>query len=324
MGSTGIDRAKGRGGTRGGADENENHAKRRGGAIERREVRSFYLFIAPWMAGFLCFTLFPLLWSLCLSFTEYNGVAEPRWVGFRNYVNFFDDPQFYAAVRSTLAYAGMSVPMMLLFSLGLALMLNSNRVFKGFFRTAMYLPSMVSGVTMAIMWTWLFNPSVGLVRYVFSLFGMKSPRFMTDTRWVIPGFVLMNFWTVGVGMVIFLAALKAVPAAYYEAARIDGARSFYMFRKITVPMISPVLLFQAIMNIIDSFQVFTQAYVITKGGPNYATWFYVFYIYRSAFQYKQIGYSSALGWLLLVVVSIVSYYVLRSSARHVHYEGGAN
>ncbi|MCL2320776.1 MAG: sugar ABC transporter permease [Oscillospiraceae bacterium] len=291
---------------------------------EKREIRNFYLFISPWIFGFLCFTLFPVLWSLYLSFTQYNGVAAPKFIGLDNYIGFINDDLFHAAVRSTLLYTVMSVPIVIIFSLGLAMLLNRKMPFKGFFRTTMFMPSMVSGVTMAILWSWLFNPSVGLVRFVLSIFGIKSPMFMTDKNWVIPGLVIMTFWTVGVGMVIFLAALKSVPDTYYEAAKIDGARPIYVFFKITLPLISPVLLFQLIMGIIDSFQVFTQAYVITQGGPNYSTWFYVYYIYRSAFEYKKMGYSAALGWLLLIVVSAISFYVMRSSAKHVYYEGGQN
>ncbi len=288
----------------------------------RREERNFYLFIMPWIIGFMAFTLYPIGSSLYLSLTKYDGFNKPIFIGLNNYKALFTDDLFFYAIKSTLYYTVLCVPLTIAFSLGFAMLLNRRIPFQNFFRTAMYLPSMVSGVTMSLLWTWLFNPSVGLVNYALSIFGIKGPSWINDERWVIPGLVLMTFWTVGAGMVIFFAALKSVPQTYYEAAKLDGAGGFLVFRKITLPMISPILLFQLIMSVIDSFQVFTQAFVMTRGGPHYATWFYVYYIYKSAFSNHDMGYSSALGWILLVTVSIISYYIIRTSARFVHYEGG--
>ncbi len=290
----------------------------------KRETFYFYLFIMPWIIGFLLFTLYPVGASLFLSLTKYDGVSAPQFIGFENYKAFISDDLFWRAVKSTLYYTLLSVPLTLGISLGFALLLNQKTPFQNFFRTSLYLPSMVSGVTMALLWTWLFNPSVGLINYMLSLMGIQGPMWLTSENWAIPALIIMSFWTAGGGMVIFFAALKSVPVSYYEAAILDGANAFQRLWKITIPMISPVLLFQLIMNIIDSFQVFTPAYVMTKGGPHYATWFYVFYIFKSAFSNFNIGYSSALGWLLLLAVSILSFYIIKSSSKFVHYEGGKN
>jgi multiple sugar transport system permease protein len=209
-------------------------------------------------------------------------------------------------------------------SLLLALLLNQKIPFQGFFRTALYLPSMVSGVTMSLLWMWLFNPRIGLINYLLSLLGINGPMWLSSETWAIPSLIIMSFWSMGAGMVIFFAALKSVPNYYYEAAILDGANGHQQLLNITLPLISPVLLFQLIMNIIDSFQIFTPAYVMTSGGPHYATWFYVYYLYKSAFSNSKIGYSSALGWILLVVVSLLSYYIIKGTRRYVYYEGGKN
>lgn len=288
----------------------------------RQEELYFFIFILPWILGFLLFTLFPVGSSLYLSFTEYDGLRPSKFIGLDNYVQFFKDDMFSRAVKSTLYYTLLSVPSSLALSLVFALLLNQKVPFPNFFRTSLYLPSMVSGVTMALLWTWLFNPQVGLVNFVLSLIGIQGPAWLASEVWAVPALIIMSFWGMGNGMVIFLAALKSVPDYYYEAAILDGATALQRFRSITLPMISPVLLFQLMMNIIDSFQVFTPAYVMTKGGPHYATWFYVFYLYKSAFSFHKIGYSAALGWVLLVVVAILSYFIIRASSRYVYYEGG--
>lgn len=181
---------------------------------------------------------------------------------------------------------------------------------------------MVSGVIMSLLWMWLFNPKLGLVNYSISIIGIKGPNWLFSEVWSVPAIIIMSFWNMGAGMVIFLASLKAVPGTYYEAATLDGASRWHKFWKITLPMISPVFLFQLMMNLIDSFQVFTPAYVMTQGGPRYSTWFYVFYLYKSAFANSKLGYSSALGWILLIAVSALSYFIIRFSGRFVHYEGG--
>ena len=287
-----------------------------------REEFYFYLFVIPWIIGFLIFTAYPIVSSVFFSLSEYDGITPSKFVGMANYTALFKDELFYKSISTTVLYTAISVPLTTLLSLLFALLLNSIVKLQNVFRTMLYFPSMVSGATMALLWTVIFRPSSGLIDSVLSVFGLKGPDWLINEHTALPAIIIMSFWGVGGGMVIFLAGLKSVPAAYYEAAILDGAGSFKRFLHITLPMISPVVLFQVIMVIIDSFQVFTPAYVMTHGGPHYATWFYVYYLYRSAFMDSNIGYSSAMGWLLLIFVSVVSFYVIKTSSRVVYYEGG--
>lgn len=287
-----------------------------------REEFYFYLFVIPWIIGFLIFTAYPILSSVFFSLSEYDGITPSKFVGTANYAALFKDELFYKSISTTFLYTAVSVPLTTLLSLLFALLLNSIVKLQNIFRTMLYFPSMVSGATMALLWTVIFRPSSGLIDSLLSVFGLKGPDWLINERTALLAIIIMSFWGVGGGMVIFLAGLKSVPAAYYEAAILDGAGSFKRFLHITMPLISPVVLFQVIMVIIDSFQVFTPAYVMTHGGPHYATWFYVYYLYRSAFMDSNIGYSSAMGWLLLIFVSVVSFYVIKTSSRIVYYEGG--
>ncbi len=287
-----------------------------------REEFYFYLFIIPWIIGFLIFTAYPIISSIYFSLSEYDGITPSQFVGMANYTALFKDELFYKSIGTTFLYTAISVPLTTLLSLVFALLLNSATKLQNIFRTMLYFPSMVSGATMALLWSVIFRPNSGLIDSVLSVFGLKGPDWLINEHTALLAIIIMSLWGVGGGMVILLAALKSVPAAYYEAAILDGAGAFKRFLNITMPMISPVVLFQVIMVIIDSFQVFTPAYVMTQGGPHYATWFYVYYLYRSAFMDSNIGYSSAMGWLLLIFVSIVSFYVIKTSSGVVYYEGG--
>ncbi|KAF9120973.1 hypothetical protein BGX30_002866 [Mortierella sp. GBA39] len=209
----------------------------------------------------------------------------------------FGNDLFWKSVTVTLRYTLISVPIQLLLALGFALLLNQKIPLRGFFRTAMYFPSMVSGVAMSLLWYWIFNPQIGLFNYMLSWFGIKGPAWLMNPDTALYALMIMSFWTAGSGMILFLAGLQGVPASLVEAAKLDGAGRFKVFLHVTLPMISPVLLFQLIMGMIDSFQVFTQAFVMTQGGPNYSTWFYVYNLYTSAFKEYRAGYSSALAWM---------------------------
>ena len=282
-----------------------------------------YIFLAPWIVGFLIFTLYPIISSLFYSFTDYNIISPPKFVGLQNYANLMNDDLFFKSINVTLYYTFLSVPLQLIISLGLALLLNQKIPRMGFFRTALYLPSMVSGVVMSLLWLWIFNSEFGLLNYMLSLLGIKGPMWLMDERWAIPALILMSLWLTGSGMVVFLAALQGVPASLREAAVLDGASRWQQLRVITLPMISPIILFQFIIGIIDSFQTFTQAVVMTRnGGPHYATYFYVFNLYTNAFRNYKIGYASALAWLLLVTVMVLTYFIIKTSDRYVYYEGG--
>lgn len=287
-----------------------------------REAKYFYLFISPWLVGFLLFILYPVLSSLYYSFTDYDAITSPVWIGLDNYQELFEDELFWLSIEATVKYTLMSVPVHLLLSLGFALLLNQKVPFRNLFRTSMYFPSMISGVAISIMWLWVLNPQIGVLNYLLSLFGIKGPLWLLDENWALPALVIMSLWSVGGGMVIFLAALQGVPAILYEAATLDGASRFRKLWNITLPLISPVLLFQLIMNIIQSFQVFTQAYVMTKGGPAYSTMFYVYHLYKTAFYNFRMGYASAMAWILLIAILILTFIILKTSSRFVYYEGG--
>ncbi len=287
-----------------------------------REGRYFYLFISPWLVGFIALALFPVLASFYYSFTEYDIIHAPQWIGLGNYKELFRDEQFWNSIRVTVKYTVVSVPLTLILSLLLAILINQKWPFRGFFRTAIYFPSMISGVSMSLLWFWVFNPQAGLFNYVLSWFGIEPIHWLLDAKYAMWALVIMSFWGVGTGMLIFLAGLQGVPAHLLEAAKLDGAGPLRSFRNVTLPMISPVFLFQLIVGMIDSFQVFTQAYTITQGGPSYSTWFYVYNIYVNAFKNFRYGYASALAWLLLVAVMVVTFAIMKASNRYVYYEGG--
>jgi multiple sugar transport system permease protein len=284
----------------------------------------FYLFILPWILGFLIFSLYPILASLFYSFTDYNITSSPVFVGLKNYITAFHDEIFWRSIKATLYYTALSVPVGLLLSLIFALLLNQLAVGKGLFRTLMYLPSMVSGVSMSLLWVWIFNPQYGMANYFLSLFGVQGPAWLSSETWAVPSLIIMSFWTTGEGMVLFIAALQGVPRSLNEAALLDGANWFDRFCNVTMPMISPVFMFQLIINVINSFQVFTQAFVMTQGGPHYATTFYVYNIYQNAFVDFKMGYASALSWMLLIVVMVVTALIMKFSNKYVYYEGGEN
>lgn len=290
----------------------------------RTQTIYFYLFILPWILGFLIFSLYPILSSLFYSFTDYNITSSPVFVGFKNYITAFHDEVFWRSIKATLYYTVLSVPVGLMLSLLFALLLNQLVFGKGLFRTLMYLPSMVSGVSMSLLWVWIFNPQYGMANYFLSLFGIQGPAWLSSETWAVPSLIIMSFWTTGEGMVLFIAALQGVPKSLNEAALLDGANWFDRFCNVTMPMISPVFLFQLIINVINSFQVFTQAFVMTQGGPHYATTFYVYNIYQNAFVNFKMGYASALSWMLLIVVMVVTALIMKFSNKYVYYEGGEN
>ncbi|WCR28527.1 sugar ABC transporter permease [Paenibacillus thiaminolyticus] len=288
----------------------------------KRDNMYFYLFISPWLIGFIVFALYPILASLYYSFTDYDIISSPHFIGLDNYKELFEDELFYKSIAVTLKYTLISVPLGLFLSLIFAMLMNMKIPARGFFRTAMYFPSMVSGVSMSLLWFWIFNPEVGVFNYILSWFGVKGPAWFLDENFAIWALIIMTFWGVGAGMIIFLAGLQGVPGSLLEAAKLDGAGRWTTFWNVTFPMISPVFLFQLIMSVIESFQVFTQAYVMTQGGPNYSTRFYVYNVYVSAFKDFRLGYASAMAWLLLLAILIITVIIMQSSNRFVYYEGG--
>jgi multiple sugar transport system permease protein len=286
----------------------------------KREALIGYLFLSPWILGFLIFLAGPMVASLYLSFTEYKVIQSPAWIGLDNYARMFSDKLFYHSLKVTSIYTAAGVPLGIVVALGVAILLNQRIIASGLFRTIFYLPSVISGVAVAIVFAWIFNYQFGILNYLLSLVGIRGPNWLGHPRWTLWAFVLMSLWGVGSNVVIFLAALQGVPQALYEAAEIDGASAWRRFWKITLPMISPAVLFVLIMGVIGSFQTFTQSYIMTKGGPANATLFYLLYLYRNAFSWFEMGYASALAWLLFLVIMICTAILLRSSARWVYYE----
>jgi multiple sugar transport system permease protein len=288
-----------------------------------REYIAFYLFASPWIIGLLLFTIGPMVTSLYLSFTDYAVIDRPKWVGLGNYVHMFtDDPLVWQALRVTATYSLGAIPLTLLVSFLVALLMHQQVYGVRVFRTIYYLPSVIAGVPVALLWMWILNPEFGLMNNFLRLFGIEGPKWLYSTTWVIPSFVLMSLWQVGVPMVVFLAGLQSIPVHLYEAAEIDGAGLWAKFRHVTLPMMSPVILFVMIASIIDSFQTFTPAFLMTNGGPANASLFYGLYLYNNAFKWFKMGYASALAWLMFLIILLLSGLVFRSSIRWVYYEGG--
>lgn len=282
-----------------------------------------YLFISPWLVGFLCLTLGPIIASAYLSLTDYDVVSRAEFIGLQNFANLFKDVHFFNALRVTFIYTLFSVPLGMIGSLAVALLLNYPSRFSAIFRTIFYLPAVVSGVAVAMLWLWIFEPDFGLLNYLLSFVGITGPAWLYDPTWVLPAFILMSLWGVGGNMVIYLAGLQGIPTHLYEAAQIDGANAWGQFVHVTLPMLSPVLFFNLIMGIINSFQVFTQSYIMTGGvgGPGDASLFYVLYLYQNAFQWFKMGYASALAWILFLVILLCTLLVFRGSKNYVYYEG---
>lgn len=290
-------------------------------ARERREAREGYLGILPWLIGFVAFTAGPLLASLAISLTQWDIIRPPVFVGLANYVRMFtDDNLFRTALAVTFGYVLLSVPLQLVVGLLLALLLNASLRGMNIFRTIFYLPAVLSGVAVSLMWVWILHPDLGVVNGLLGLVGIKGPGWFWDQRWALPSVVLMRLWGVGGGAVIYLAGLQNIAPHLYEAADIDGASAWRKFWSITLPLLTPTLFFQLITIMIDAFRVFTEAYVITKGGPLNATYFYMLYLYEEAFQNFNMGYASALGWVLTIITATAALILFRTSSRWVFYE----
>lgn len=286
----------------------------------KKEVFYFYLFVGPWILGFLIFMAYPLIMSAYYSLTEYNAASPPFFVGLKNYQRIFQDDLFYKSIKATILYTLASVPVGMLLSLFFASLLNRKIPGRAVFRTFLYLPSMISGVALSLLWLWIFNPEIGFLNYILSIFGVPAQQWIYDESLAIPSLVIMSFWGLGSSTVIFLAALQGVPVTLYEAADLDGCPVLIKMFRITLPMISPVFLFQLVTSMIAGFQAFTQAFIMTRGGPNYATHFYVYYLYQKGFADFELGYSSALAWIMMVIIVVITVFILKVSNRFVYSE----
>lgn len=296
--------------------------RRRPGAMARRENLMGWLWASPWILGFLIFTLGPMLASVYYSFTEFAVISPPRWIGLENYrIMLTDDDLIGQSLKVTTLYALFGVPLYLVVGFSVAILLNQRIRLVALWRTLFYLPAVMSGVAVALLWQWIFNSDFGLANWLLALFGIDGPSWLLDPTWALPALIVMSLWGVGGGMVVYLAGLQGVPTTLYEAAEIDGANSVQRFIHITLPMVSPVIFFNLIIGIIGALQTFTQAFVMTGGGPQNSTYFFMLHLYNNAFQWLKMGYAAALAWVLFFYILILTLLVVRFSSAWVYYEG---
>jgi multiple sugar transport system permease protein len=291
-------------------------------SLSRREAMWAYILISPWLIGFVWLTAGPMITSAVFTFAEYDLLNPLRFIGLQNWRYMFtQDPLFWHSLRVTLTFSVVALPAGLVLGLALALLLNAKVPGLTIWRTVYYMPSVVAGVAVAVLWNQVFNPRFGIINWMLSWFGIKGPGWLQSPDWALPALIIMSLWGVGGGMIIYLAGLQSIPTTLYEAATIDGASMWQRFSHITLPLITPVIFYNLVIGIIGTFQYFTNAYVMTNGGPANATLFYNLYLYRNTFQYQRLGYGSALAWLLLFIVLVMTALVFRSSSAWVYYEG---
>jgi len=288
----------------------------------RSEAIAGLLMASPWMIGFLVFVAGPMIYSLYLSMTRWDLFTPPQWIGLDNFTTLLtDDPTFFQALKITTIYAFIGVPLQVGLGLVLATLLNQKIRFLSLFRSIYYLPSVIGGISVAIMFRWIFGTQFGLINGMLSGLGIQGPSWLGDPSWVMVSFVLMSLWGSGASMLIYLGALQSIPTELYEAADVDGAGTLAKFFRITIPMMTPVIFFNMVMGIIHALQEFVLPFVMTSGGPADASLFLVLYLYRNAFQFFQMGYASAIAWLLFIYILLLTLLVVRSSSAWVYYEG---
>ena len=290
-----------------------------------RDQAAGWLFAAPAIIGFVVLTLLPMIFSLYWSMTDFKVFRSvTNFIGLDNYRHMFSSSELYFkdALKATGYYSILNVPASILFSFSVALMLSSSIRGRGIFRSIFYLPSIIPAVASCMVWVWLLNQQYGLINIVLKAVGITPPGWIWDKKTVIPTLVMINLWSTGGTMVIFLAGIMSIPKVYYEALVMDGGNAFHKLIYITVPMVTPTIFFNSIMAIIGSLQVFTQGYIMTEGGPGNSSLFYVYYIYREGFQNANMGYACALAWLLFLVILVLTMIVLKTQNKWVYYADG--
>ncbi|MGA5688063.1 carbohydrate ABC transporter permease [Cytobacillus pseudoceanisediminis] len=311
-----------------GLAEKKEKTSRRRMSRQTRENIFGYLFISPWIIGFLGLTLGPLLFSLFVSFTDYNITSRMNFIGLDNFKRMFTiDDLFKTSLWNTLYYVLFSVPLTTAGAIFLSVLLNQKVRGMKFFRTLYYLPAILSGVAVYFLWMQLLSPSTGLVNTFLAWFGIEGPAWLFDPEWTKPALLLMKMWSVGGGMLLYLASLQGVSASLYEAADLDGAGVMQKFFYITLPMISPIIFFDVLTSTIGAFQIFQEAYVMTEngsGGPGNSLLFYNLHMWNNAFEVFDMGYASAMAWLLFMVVMVLTIINMKLGKKWVHYEGGDN
>lgn len=288
----------------------------------KKEVIAGLLFVSPWIIGLLVFISYPVLASLYYSFTDYSVLKPAIFIGLENYIELFQDEIFWITLQNTFIYAAFALPLGMITAITLALLLNNKVRGMAFYRTIFFLPSLVPMVSLAVLWLWVFNGEYGVLNSFLQMFGISGPNWLGDPLWTKPALVVMSVWGVGNAVVIYLASLQDVPTQLLESADLDGATSWKKTRHITLPMISPVILFNLIMGIIGTLQVFTVPYVMFPGGaPARSTYFFTMYLYDNAFLFNRMGYASAMGWIMFVIILLFTHFALKLSEKHVHYGG---
>jgi multiple sugar transport system permease protein len=281
-----------------------------------------YLFASPWIASLCIFTIFAIFKVVQYSFSDFQVFKPPEWNGADNYVTLFTkDPLFARSLWNTFYYTIFAVPLGIIVALALAMLLNQKVIFRPTFRAIFYVPSVVPAVASSVLWIWILNPNYGLINTFLALLSIKGPSWLNNPTWSKPSLILMSTWGVGGSMIIFLAGLQDVPRELYEASEIDGANIWHKFWHVTIPMITPTIFFSLVMGIIGSFQVFTQAFIMTQGGPSDSTLFYVLYLYDNAFRYFKMGYASAMALILFFIILFFTLIVVSTSGRWVYYAG---
>ena len=300
------------------------YAERRRPLVSRNDLLG-YLFISPWLIGFLAFSLLPFVGSFLLSFTDWNIVGQWQWIGVQNYAKMFSgvDDRFVISLRNTVYYAAVVVPGGQMIALSLALLLNKRGPGIAVYRTLFYIPAIASGVGTSYLWAQIFSAHGGLLNAALELVGIEGPNWLYSLTWSMPALIIVGLWNVGTPMLIYLAALQGVPQALYDAASVDGAGTLRKFFHVTIPMVTPAMFFNIVLGFIGAFQVFTIAYVITNGGPANATLFYSLYLYTVAFRNLRMGYAAALAWILFLIILVVTVIQLVTARLWVYYEGSS-
>jgi len=289
--------------------------------LRKKQASLALLFLSPWIIGFIVFGIYPMVMSFYYSLCRYDVLRIPQFIGWLNYQELiFDDPYFWQSIWNTLYFTAFRTPLSIIGSLLLAVLVNSALRGMRIFRTIYFVPSIVTGVALSVLWMWMLNPQYGLVNNALAFFGIPGPLWLQSPDWSKPAMVLMNLWSIGGGrMLVFLAALQSIPNSLYESVDIDGGGWWHKFYYITIPMLSPVIFLWTILDVIFSLQVFTEAYVMTKGGPLNSTLFYNLYLYFKAFDDYSMGYASAMAWILLIITLLITLIQFRLGKRWVHY-----
>jgi multiple sugar transport system permease protein len=291
-------------------------------AMARREALTGLLWVQAWFLGFLLFTAGPIVAAVYLSFTSWRGAGWPQWIGLDNFREIFGaDPLFWQSMKVTGVFSLVYLPASLVIGFAMAMLMNQKLRGMTVFRTIYYLPSVLSGVAVAVLWSFVFHRDYGVLNWFVGLFGVDPIPWLQDSRWVIPALVIMQLWGVGASVIIYLGGLQGIPTELYEVAKIDGAGWWATLFRVTLPMMSPVLFFQLVLGVIATLQIFTQAYVLTRGGPDYASYFYALNIYDRAFVDLRLGYASALSVILFVIILVITGFIFRSSRAWVYYAG---